>query len=113
MSSEGISTFFDKLDDQTFDDECQEAMATASLDAMVRVGAKHGLEFTAEELAAALEDRAADFDAEIGDDELDAVAGGIIGDTGLVAKTGSRGVLVLTLRSSISSSACPPSRLRG
>jgi predicted ribosomally synthesized peptide with nif11-like leader len=114
MSSDAASSFLEKLKDPSFDSECQQAITAASLQAMVAIGAQHGLEFSTDELAQQLEDRAAELESEIGDEDLDAVAGGIIGDTGRYAqRVGGNSMLLLTLRASIQSSACPPSRLRG
>jgi predicted ribosomally synthesized peptide with nif11-like leader len=114
MSSDAASSFLERLKDPSFDNQCQEAITAASLDAMVAIGAQHGLEFTTDELAQHLKDQAAELESEIGEDELEAVAGGIIGDTGRkMQRTGASGMLMLTLRASLQSSACPPSRHRG
>jgi predicted ribosomally synthesized peptide with nif11-like leader len=109
MSVEAVSEFFEKLADQSFDDECQEAVKTATLDAIVDVAARHGLTFTADELSDQLRDRAGEPDVEIGDQDLDAVAGGIIGDAGIRDPRMARTTPFTVTLYAISSTTCPPS----
>jgi len=71
MSSRDVDAFLDKT---RSDDSLQELLAAGSLEDFVSAAAKEGLVFTTAELQAALARRAGS--AELGDEDLEKVAGG-------------------------------------
>jgi predicted ribosomally synthesized peptide with nif11-like leader len=77
MSKENLDQFIQKVTD---DEELQARIGDEmDADSLIALGAEHGCEFTAEDLAA---------NAELSDEELDGVAGGAVSiDTNLAAVT--------------------------
>ena len=77
MSKENLDQFVQKVTDS---EELQARIGEEmDADSLIALGAEHGFEFTAEDLAA---------DVELSDEELDGVAGGAVSiDTNLAAVT--------------------------
>jgi predicted ribosomally synthesized peptide with nif11-like leader len=74
MSVEAVDAFFAKMaEDEALQDAYSSAVDRATRAAAVELAAEHGLEFTAEELGTAMESQM----AELSDEQLDAVAGGL------------------------------------
>ena len=70
MSKENLDQFIQKVTD---DEELQARIGEEiHIDSLIALGAEHGCEFTAEDLAA---------NAELSDEELDGVAGGLLPTT--------------------------------
>ncbi|AFY58613.1 bacteriocin propeptide, TIGR03798 family/class IIb bacteriocin, lactobin A/cerein 7B family [Rivularia sp. PCC 7116] len=80
MSIEAVNKFLDKVaQDSTIQEELAQAMqAENDRQAVVDLGAKHGFEFTGDELVTEIEKRqkAAAESGELSEEELEAVAGG-------------------------------------
>ena len=78
MSKENLEQFMNQISDS----EELQARIGDEIDAesLIALGAEHGYEFTAEELQEA---------AELSDEELEGVAGGLIGENGYVASGGN------------------------
>ena len=77
MSKENLDQFIQKVTD---DEQLQARIGDEiDIDSLIALGAEHGFEFTAEDLAA---------NVELSDEELDGVAGGAVSiDTNLAAVT--------------------------
>jgi len=78
MSKENLDQFIQKVTD---DEQLQARIGEEiDIDSLIALGAEHGFEFTAEDLAA---------DVELSDEELDGVAGGALAIYGIRRKTSS------------------------
>jgi predicted ribosomally synthesized peptide with nif11-like leader len=83
MSAEAVKTFFEKLDADEFlqrelAESADDAIRNVVREALIDMASKHGCEFTGEDLAQHLDS----VSEELSDEDLERVAGGIIGDMG-------------------------------
>ena len=94
MTIEAVNQFLTKVNhDEKFHSELSQAMETKrDLTAAVELAARHGYEFTLEELAAQIEQlKRIQAGEQLSEEELEAVAGGAIGST--IATAGALAVV--------------------
>jgi predicted ribosomally synthesized peptide with nif11-like leader len=100
MSIQAVNQFLTKVgEDQQLQAELAQAMeAENDRQAATELGAKHGYEFTPEELASEVENRQSEFQSrqsanELSEEELEAVAGGFCTPAIAVATVGAAGAV--------------------